>query len=262
MRSKNCSQTNYQAPLESPTECYKLVTLISKDSSSFSSTAYGNFTQPSDWQLSLLQPIYKGHDKDKTDPASYRGIYLNDTLAKLFEGLLISRLTTHTELLNTLTYNQLGTNPDTQTHDAIYSLFAIIQHNKYTLENSTYVAFIDYSTAYPSVHRDGLSSTLLKNDIRGNMWHHLRARFDKIKLRVLHPGISARHTVDILRGLPEGSHLRPSLFGIFVADLVHELRAKFPQRLFTLDTNRQTHTTFDPDLQRTSGWEVYSMSMT
>jgi len=200
-------------------------------------------TQPSDWQLSLLQPIYKGHNKDKTDPASYRGIYLNDTLAKLFEGLLISRLTTHTEFLNTLTYNQLGTKPDAQTLDAIYSLFAIIQHNKYTLENPSYVAFIDYSTAYPSVHRDGLSSTLLKNDIRGNMWHHLRARFDKIKLRVLHPGISARHSVDILRGLPEGSRLSPTLFGILVADLVHELRAKFPQLwLFTLDTNRQTHT--------------------
>jgi len=113
-------------------------------------------TQPSDWQLSLLQPIYEGHNKDKTDPESYRGTYLNDTLAKLFEGLLISRLTTHTELLNTLTYNQLGTNPDMQTHDAIYSLSAIIQHKKYTLENPTYVAFIDYSTVYLSVHSDGL----------------------------------------------------------------------------------------------------------
>jgi len=30
--------------------------------------------QLTDWQLSLMQPIYKGHDKDKTDPASYRGI--------------------------------------------------------------------------------------------------------------------------------------------------------------------------------------------
>jgi len=86
-------------------------------------------------------------------------------------------------------------------------------------------SFIDYSTAYPSVHRDGLSSTLLKNDIRGNMWHHLRARFNKIKLQVLHPGISTHHTVDILRGLLEGSRLSQTLFGIFVADLVHELRA-------------------------------------
>ena len=164
----------------------------------------------------------------------------------------LSDLTTHTELFNTLTDNQLGIKPDTQTHEAIYSLFAINQHNKleYTLDKPTYVPSVDYSTAYPSVHRDGLSSTLLKND---NMWYHLRARFDKIKLRVLHPGISARHTVDILRGLPEGSRLSPTLFGIFVADLVHELRAKFP-RLFTLDTNSQTQTPFDPDLPRTSDW--------
>jgi len=36
--------------------------------------------QPTDWQFSLMQPIYKGHDKDKTDPASYRGISFNQTL--------------------------------------------------------------------------------------------------------------------------------------------------------------------------------------
>jgi len=33
-------------------------------------------------------------------------------------------------------------------------------------------------------------------------------------------------------------------------------------RLFTLDTNRQTHTLSDPNLQRTSGLEAYSMLMT
>jgi len=105
------------------------------------------------------------------------------------------------------------------------------------------VVFVDYSTAYPSVHRDGLSSTLLKNEIRGNMWYHLRARFDKggnarvenseIKeMRVLHPGISARHTVVILRGLPEGNRLSPTLIKIFVPDLVHELKVQFPAVIY------------------------------
>jgi len=58
--------------------------------------------QPTEWQLSLMQLVYKGHDKDKTNPASYRGIHLNDTLAKKIEGLLPARLTTHIELDNTL----------------------------------------------------------------------------------------------------------------------------------------------------------------
>ena len=70
--------------------------------------------QPTDWQLALMQPIYKGHAKDKTDPASYRG---KNPLAKLFEGLPLARVTTHTESNNTLTSNQLGTKPCT--HDVI-----------------------------------------------------------------------------------------------------------------------------------------------
>jgi len=191
--------------------------------------------QPTDWQLSLMQPIYKGHDKDKTDPASYRGIYLNDTLAKLFEGLLLARLTTD----NTLTSNQLGTIPCTQTHDTIYSLISTIQYNKFTLHKPTHVAFVDYSTAYHSVHRDRLSTTLLHNDIVGHMWHHLRARIDNVRLRVLHPNIQENQTVDILRGLPEGGRLSPTLFGIFVADLIHELQTKFPHAVINLATGLQ-----------------------
>jgi len=177
-----------------------------------------------------MQPIYKGHDKDKTDPASYRGIYLNDTLAKKIEGLLLARLTTHTELGNTLTSNQLGTKPCTQTwtHDAIYSLISTIQYNKHTLQKPTYVAFVDYSTAYPSVDRDRLSSILLHNEIVGHMWHRHCARINNIRLRVLRPNIQEHQNVDILRELHEGSRLSPTLFGIFVADLIHELYTKFP----------------------------------
>ena len=43
--------------------------------------------------------------------------------------------------------------------------------------------------------------------------------------------------MDILRGLPEGSRLRPTLFGICVAELILELRAKFPLLQFHLITS-------------------------
>ena len=55
-----------------------------------------------------------------------------------------------------------------------------------------------------------------QNYTRGNMWHHFWSRFFKIRLQILHLGILAHQTVDILQGLPEGSRLRPTLFGMML----------------------------------------------
>ena len=63
---------------------------------------------------------------------------------------------------------------------------------------------------------------------RLRMWMHLRARFQSVFIRVLHPGIRESNAVEILRGLPEGSRLSPTLFGIFVSDLINTLKKKFP----------------------------------
>ena len=175
-----------------------------------------------------MQPIYKGGNKPRADPASYRGIYLSTALAKLFEGILISRLTTFTETHNTLTENQLGTRPGRQIHDAIYCLLSIIQYNITQKGLPTYVAFCVLSTAFPSIHRGKLLALLCKENIVGRMWKHLRERFQIVKVRVLHPRIPENSSVAILRGVPEGSRLSPTLFGIFVADLIHKLKAKFP----------------------------------
>ena len=45
-------------------------------------------TYPGSWASALMQPIYKGGDKDRHSPVSYHGIYLLNTLTKLFEGLM------------------------------------------------------------------------------------------------------------------------------------------------------------------------------
>ena len=68
---------------------------------------------------------------------------------------------------------------------------------------------------------------------------------NKKKKRVLHPNIQEHQTVDILRGLPEGSCLSPTLFGIFVADsgLIHELQTKFPHAVINLAPGLQDNGT-------------------
>jgi len=40
------------------------------------STLWVHEIQPAAWQMSLMQPIYKGGDKAKADPASYRDMYI------------------------------------------------------------------------------------------------------------------------------------------------------------------------------------------
>jgi len=184
-----------------------------------------------------MQPIYKDSKKPKPDPASYRGISLSSTLAKLFEGIIIKRLAQYTEQHSTLTDNQLGTRSNRQIHDAVYSIIAIIQHNFFAKGQPTYVTFLDFATAFSSVFREGLLSTMHERNIVGKMWHALWLRFNIVKIRILHPKIRQSSEVEILRGLPEGSRLSPTLFGIVVADFIHELQHWFPNATITRNGN-------------------------
>jgi len=106
--------------------------------------------------MSLMQPIYEGSTKSKADQASesYCGIYLSSALAKLSEGILMSRLTKFIGTLSTLIKNQPGTQPGRHIHDATYCLLrlSIIQYNISQNGLATYVAFCDFSTAFPSIY--------------------------------------------------------------------------------------------------------------
>ena len=185
--------------------------------------------QPAAWQMSLMQPIYKGGDKSKADPASHRGIYLSSALARLFEGILISRLTKFTEThVRWQRINSEHALADKSTMQyAACSPSSRVQYNISQKGLETYVAFCDFSTAFPSIYRGKLLSLLCKKNIVRRLWKHLRERFHTVKVRVLHPRIPKSSIVDILRWVPEGSRLSPTLFGIFVADLIHELKVQF-----------------------------------
>jgi len=174
--------------------------------------------------MSLMQPIYEGGDKSKAGPASYCGIYLSSAPAKVFEGILISRLTKFAETHSTLK----RINSEHVLSDKFTMQCTACQYNISQKGLATYVVFCDFSIAFPSIHWDKFLSLLCKENFVGRMWKHLRERFRTVKVCVLHPRIPKSSSVDILRGVPEGSRLRPTLFGIFVADLIHELKVQFP----------------------------------
>jgi hypothetical protein len=194
---------------------------------------------PDQWASSLMQPLYKGDGKDREDPASYRGIFLSNAMLKLFEGILEARLQVFTEKADTLTPSQQGSRSGRQRHDAIYELLAAVQQQRQSPQKSTqgaspssgasYCGFVDFTTAYPSPHREKLQMILKESGITGKMWDLLKENSRKMRIRVLHPSIAADSEVNVLRGLPEGSRLSPILFAIFAADLIRDLQLQFPE---------------------------------
>jgi len=136
-----------------------------------------------------MQPIYKGAGKDKHSPVSYRGIFLLNTLTKLFVGmrLIEALLSKFSELNHTFTPSQQGSRITWQTNDVILP------------------------SAYPSVHREQLGLTLKKHKITGKIWHLLKENSGSVRVRVLHALVDQKEEVENLRSLPEGSCLSPTL---------------------------------------------------
>jgi len=94
---------------------------------------------------------------------SYRGIYLLNTLTKLFEDLVEPCLSKFAELNYTLTPSQEGSRITRQIHDAIYELIVTIQErSQYGF--TSYCCLIDFATTYPSIHSERLGLTLKNRD--------------------------------------------------------------------------------------------------
>ena len=126
-----------------------------------------------------------------------RGIYLLNTLTKLFEGLMEARLSKFTEFNDTLTPCQQGSRITRQTHYAIYALIATVQERpQYGFPS--YCCFINFATAYPSVHRERLGLKLKNDKITGKIWHLLKENSRSVRVRVLHALINQNDEVDIV----------------------------------------------------------------
>jgi len=82
-----------------------------------------------------------------------------------------TRLTKFSETYNKLTKNQFGTRLVRQIHDTIHCLLSIIRYNITQKGLATYVAFCDFSIAFPSIHPGKLLLLFCKENIVGRMWN-------------------------------------------------------------------------------------------
>jgi hypothetical protein len=177
---------------------------------------------PSAWNQAIIVPFPKGSSKDPRVPLNYRGISLLNTTCKIYSDILNKRLVAFLEENELLANEQNGFRTKRSCLDHIYTLDRIIQNRK-SSRLSTYVCFIDATKAFDSVNRDCLWFKMLQIGISGKFLAAIKSLYKDIQCAVRVNGILSDY-FSVNNGVKQGCVLSPTLFSIYVDDLVNNVK--------------------------------------
>lgn len=176
---------------------------------------------PTAWGRAIIKPIPKTNRPTKK-PNDYRGISLQPVIAKTYCRILNNRLKMWAEVNDILSDEQNGFRPGRSCQDHIFTLMSIIE-NRFQQKKDTFACFIDFRKAFDSVNRSLLWNKICNRyGISGPFLDSLKAIYRDVKCRV---NINNQLTdwFDVDNGVKQGCLLSPTLFALFIDDLVSEL---------------------------------------
>ena len=182
----------------------------------------GNF--PEDWLHSFIIPILKT-GKSRTNPASYRPIYLTSCACKLFERLVNQRLRFFLEFFSKLDQFQSGFRKGRSTADNLVRITNTIQKG-FEEKQHTVAVFLDLTAAFDMVHPSALLHLVYKKGVRGNLAvfirNFLQPRTFQVRVRTfLSPPTTKKF------GIPQGSVISPTLFLIMIDEIATNINTLF-----------------------------------
>ena len=177
---------------------------------------------PKVWTHAIIKPIPKNSVLDPRLPSNYRGISLLSTVYKCFASILNERLVDVIEGNNLYADEQNGFRRNRSCIDHIFALTSIIRSRK-SQRKSTFVAYIDMEKAFDRVDRHLMLYKLLSLGIGGNMYKCLSSIYNSCQAAVnINGHITSWFNSDF--GVRQGDSVSPTLFGIYINDLVHDLK--------------------------------------
>ena len=173
---------------------------------------------PDGWRENYIKPAFKGGTYD--DPSNFRGIALSSCLGKLFARILYIRLNVFLENNDVIHPEQIGFRKGCRTSDHIFTLKTIIDQ-AFMKKKYLYVCFVDLQKAFDSVNRKALIHKLEKCVDTGPFLNIIKDMYRDVRFSIkLERGATSAFSTSA--GVKQGCPLSPTLFSLYVNDLINE----------------------------------------
>ena len=183
--------------------------------------SWHSHTFPSCWKPTTIIPIHKP-GKPTSSPSFFRPISLTSCISKLFERLILSRLTFHLESNHLLSTCQAGFRPGRSPLDQILSQSIWDGFQKKKPPDRTILASVDFSKAFDLVWHSALFHKLLSLKLPPCFVLWVRSFLSDRRAKVQVGGSHSR-SFRIRRGVPQGSVRGRVLFILFVDNITKDL---------------------------------------
>lgn len=175
---------------------------------------------PQIWREATMIPILK-KGKDPKKAASYRPISLTSCVVKTMERIVNARLKWYLETNDLLASEQAGFRQFRSTEDQTTYLAQEVE-DAFQEQKVVLTAWIDLQRAFDKVWTEGLQVKLMRNGVGGAMLKWINSYLFNRRARVSLNQSNSRKFL-LRHGVPQGGVLSPTLFLVFINDLVSEL---------------------------------------